>query len=408
MGTSNIMMTPELALSDSPGIRAELRLRFLPASARSEAMSLWRALELEFASQRLTCSSLWTETWLSHYGHLVPHQFVIGMRNDSPCGIALLTQGIRQSVGPFRLETWHVGTSGEAEVDSVCVEYNSLLTHPDDSTDFASAIWRWTVQHTRCDEFRMDGFHAPSVDRVFADQPDIRIDRRTSYYFDLRPSRENGEEPLMRLGTHTRANIRRTLRELSDLRCEWAEDTRQAEEMFHDLVRLHQARWNIDGAPGVYSSRIFLDFHRDLLCRAVPQGLMALFSISSGGRRIGCCQMLIDGHRGLLYQCGRAPGSPRISHGLALDYQCICESLRRGIDEVDFLAGDGDHKRRLSTDSTEIAWVTWRRPNVKNATIDAIRHLKRATIQVGKSASRSPEVSGKCVTPVTPEERPST
>lgn len=374
------------AIADVTG---PVRLRIIPATAKTEALFLWRKLELQLGNRRLMCSSLWTEIWLNHFGQLIPHQFAVGMRNGVVCGIALLTQGVRQCAGPIPLATWHIGTAGEPEADSVCVEYNALLAGPDDQCDFAAALFDWAREQTNCDEFRLDGFEGQSIQALLQHCLMARVERKISYYFDLRPCRVNGEDPLARLGTHTRANIRRTLREFGDVRTEWAETPARAEQLFAELVKLHQARWTSAGKPGAYASRLFHDFHLELLCRGVPLGLTTIVGLSSGNRLIGCSHLLIDNHRGLFYQCGWAPGGGRTSTGLALDYLCIDECLRRGYDEIDFLAGNTEHKRRLSTNQAELVWAVWRRSSLKNAAIGTMRRLKRSAVQLRESISLS-------------------
>jgi len=391
MSTSDLLITPTPSTQGSTARDFELNLRILPASARAEAMFLWRKLELALASQQLTSSSVWTETWLDHYGMLIPHHFAVGTREGSPCGIALVTEGVAQKAGPFSLSTRHLGTAGEPESDSVCIEYNSLLAAPDDQAPFLLALWNWMHRSSRCDEIRLDGFEASTLEALTTGNSRIQIVRRPSHYYDLEPLRGTTDEPLARLGSHTRANIRRTLRELKETRGVWSETASQAEKLFHQMVVLHQARWNGVGKPGVYSSRRFHDFHLDLLHRAVPLGLMTMFGVTAGDRLIGCNQLLIDNRRVLLYQCGRAEAAQqRVSYGIALDYFAICEARHRGFDAVDFLAGTGEHKRRLSTNQAEVAWVVWRRPNLKNFAIDTLRRLKRSSTKPEHTSQSSP------------------
>ncbi len=385
MSAASLLLTPPEQTTLSTASDVAIRLKVVSASSQAEALLLWRKLELDLSNQRLTSSSLWTETWLTHFGETVSYRFAIGLRDGVACGIALLTEGVGQSAGPFRLKTCHVGTAGELDSDSVCVEYNSLLCDPADYPEFAQLIWDWIQRQTRCDELRLDGFDTPSIEMFVAQHPDAEVDRKPSYFVDLKSVRENGEEPIMRFGSQTRSKIRRTLRDLGDAKGEWAESVTRAEELFHQMTRLHQAHWTACGYPGVYASRRFTDFHLDLLHRAVPSGKMGLFAVTAGNRLIGCCQILVDRQRVLHYQCGRAPATGSISNGVALDYLCICESLRRGYDAVDFLAGETEHKRRLSTDRAELAWVTWRRPTLKNHAIDALRHLKSVSAQLGRS-----------------------
>ncbi len=385
MSAASLLLTPPEQMTLSPASDVAIRLKVVSASSRAEVLSLWRKLELVLSNQRLTCSSLWTETWLTHYGETVSYRFAIGLRDGVACGVALLTEGVGQSAGPFNLKTCHVGTAGELDSDSLCVEYNSLLCDPADYPEFAQLIWDWMKRQTSCDEVRLDGFDTPSIELFLAQNPDAEVDRKPSYFVDLKSVRENGEEPIMRLGAQTRSKIRRTLRDLGNAKGEWADTVTRAEELFHQMTRLHQAHWTSGGYPGVYASRRFTEFHLDLLHRAVPSGKMGLFGVTAGDRLIGCCQILVDRQRILHYQCGRAPANGSISNGVALDYLCICESLRRGYDAVDFLAGETEHKRRLSTDRAELSWVTWRRPTLKNHAIDALRHLKSVSANLGRS-----------------------
>lgn len=385
MSAATLMLTPPEQVTSSSASDVTMRLKIMSASSRAEVLTAWRTLENEVRNQRLTCSSLWTETWLKHFGSIVPHQFALGIRNGSVCGIALLTEGVSQSAGPFSLRTRHLGTAGEPDSESVCVEYNSLLCDPADTAQFSQLLWDWIQQKTTCDELRLDGFDSESIEAFLLKNPGSLVERKSSYFVDLKSIRESGEEPIMRLGSRTRSKIRRTLRDLADARGEWAESVTRAEELFHQMKQLHQAHWTSCGYPGVYASQRFADFHLDLLHRALPQRKMGLFGVTAGGRLIGCCQVLMDRQRVLLYQCGRAPAEGQISNGVALDYLCICEALRRGYDAIDFLAGETEHKRRLSTNRAELAWVTWRRPTFKNRAIDTLRRIKEVTSRLGQS-----------------------
>ena len=381
MTTSTLLTSSHLSMQRTAIEAQELTLKMLPASSRAVALSEWRQLEVELSNTRLTCSSLWTEIWLNNYGSIVPHQFAIGLRGNRTCAIALLTQGVNQHTGPIGLNTWHVGTAGEPERDSVFVEYNSLLARPEDQVEFGCALWKWVREQTRCDEFRLDGFDPLAIHWILKDTQ-VSVERKSSRYFDLMAAREAQTEPILFLGPNTRANIRRSLRELGNPVGEWAETAERAEEMFHHMVELHQARWNAAGYPGVYASRRFFNFHLELLHRAVPLGVSTIYGVKSSRHAIGYSHIMIDGQRVLMYQCGRVQTRDKTSPGMLVDYLCIEESLRRGYDAFDFLAGESDHKRRLSTNRAELAWVVWQRRNIKNAAINAVRSMKRIGMQL--------------------------
>jgi CelD/BcsL family acetyltransferase involved in cellulose biosynthesis len=342
-------------------------------------MSIWRQLEVDLQSRRLMCSSIWTETWLNHFGSLIPHQFAIAWRDGSPCGVCMLTRSLAQRNGPFQLRTWHVGTAGEPEGDSTCVEYNVLLVRPEDRADFQQAIWEWVSNRTDWDEFRLDGFGERELTGWPTSEKQWLLQSKSACYFDLTAAREHNVATLAMLGSQTRAVIRQNLKKCGTTVCQWAETVPEAEAIFAEQVELHQRRWNADGLPGCYASRVFHAFHLELLQRLVPLGLMGLFRVQTGHGTLGCAQVLIDDDRACLYQGGRVlSADPRLSIGVVVDFLLIEECRLRGLSAVDYLAGDSDHKRRLSTSSTPLVWAVCRRPSFKHRVVDGLRTVKQA------------------------------
>ena len=372
-----------------------LRLVLLGPTDRGAAMLHWRKIETSLSNRRLMCSSIWTETWLNHFGALVPHRFVIALRNGIGCGIALLTYGVDQHDGPFAMNTWHLGTAGEPDADSVCVEYNSLLVRQEDRTELFQQILAWINSQLAGDQTHLDGFAFDDIAPLLADNPKAVVLRRPSHYFDLRAARETNVEPLTLLGKRTRAHLRRSMRQLGQPSGEWAATAERAEEMLQRMIERHQARWNAVGQPGCYASRRFREFHLDLLHRLVPIGAMGMFRVSSPTGILGCAQVLIDDNRALLYQSGWTPQPGDASPGLIVDYLCLAECQRRGFDQFDFMAGESNYKRHLSTHAAELAWVTLRQPRLKFAVLDKLRQIKHTLARIGASlgGTRSPSAA---------------
>ena len=376
MTSSTLTLFEPNSNAGAPVHERPLRLEVLGPVARLDAMKLWREVEERLSSKRLMCSSVWTETWLKHYGSLVPHRFAIARRGDVCCGVALLTNGVSQFDGPMPLRTWHLGTAGEPDADSVCIEYNSLLVRAEDHTDFARQLVAWIDSQSDCDQTHFDGFASDDITPLLADNPKAVVVRKSSPYFDLRKAREANVEPIEFLGSQTRANLRRSLRKLGNPTGEWAASAERAEEMLHRMIERHQARWNSLGEPGSYASRRFREFHLDLVHRLVPIGAMGMYRVTSPTGILGCAQIFIDDNRALLYQSGWSPQPGNVSPGLVVDYLSLAECQRRGLDQFDFMAGTSDYKRHLSTHEAELAWVTWRRPRLKFALLDNLRWIK--------------------------------
>jgi len=382
-GESRFTMTETVCITEASadGIVAAtaasgaVACRFHPDSARQEMLSLWRALEERFAPAPLMCTADWTETWLHHFGRIVPHRFAVLSEGDSPFAVALVTQSSCERDGLAPIRALHVGTSGEPDEHSACVEYNAVLCDPRRRMLAWNALVESLDREPSWDELRLDGFAASELGELL-DDPRWCWIRKPSRFVDCSAIRRSHCELISCLGGSTRKIIRQNLRHYGDVAVEWATDVNHAHDIFAELMVLHQARWRAEGKPGCYSSPIFTAFHRELLERFVPQGRMALFRVRAGGTTLGCSQLLIDRGRVLLYQGGRQFGDQKHSPGLVTDYLAIQESLLRGYVDFDFMAGESVHKQRLTTHSADLVWGVRRRPRLKFAVMGRLRQIK--------------------------------
>jgi CelD/BcsL family acetyltransferase involved in cellulose biosynthesis len=341
------------------------------AADRTQVLALWRALETEWNHSRLTSSSIWVETWLKHYGSRVPHQFLIGFQGDEAIGICLATES-EQRFGPLSLRTAHLGTAGEPEADSVCVEFNSLLVRPECHAEFVIEVQRQLERTARCDAVAWDGFDL--TDAPAGDNWHVVV--KPTCYFDLDAARDDGVEPITRLGDSTRKTIRQNLRDLGKVDVDWSESPRQIDDYYAELIALHQARWQSAGEPGSFASRAFREFHHNLLHRLVPLGRAAMVRVRAGRRTIGCTLLHIEQNRALVYQGGWDSDAAK-SPGVVNDYCCLVECQRRGLSAYDFMAGDSIHKRRMTTHQGQLVWATRRLSTWKFDLIDRLRSTKR-------------------------------
>ncbi len=367
-----------------------LALEWYPSEESASILLQWQELEQELGSHTIMNSAAWVRTWLEHYGDLVPAQFVLGRRDGEIKAIALITDGIDQLDGPFRMRTKHLGTAGEPESSSVCVEYNDILVAETDRDEFCCRLLEEIVRDPTWDEFRLDGFDSSAADRFIhsiesgccrssstSTKHDIHIQQQASRYFDLAVARETSCEPISNLGKSTRKAIRRALNALQPLEMDWAESMEEAESIFADMIRLHQQRWTNVGQPGVYDCTRFVNFHTAMLKQLFAERKVVLFRVRRQDQVIGCVQLFVNDSRLLLYQCGWAESLPNISPGLVVQYLCIEEALSRGFDAYDFLAGEMRYKQSLSTDQQTLSWVSIQRPRWKFKVLTYARTLKR-------------------------------
>lgn len=345
-------------------------------------LNLWKNLESKFADVPLMCSHTWTSTWIEHYGDYIPYYFAVASKDNVPCGICLVTEGVEQHDGPLSLNTLHLGTAGEPTADSVCVEYNSLLIQPEDQQAFITELLSILSNNKQWDSMLFDGFASEELESWKLDSSEASIKKIESHYFDLKLIREEEREVISGFGYSTRKNLRKNMKSYGNLTTEWAEDIELANSIFDDLVSLHQTRWQKEGEPGSYASKRFTEFHKALIHKLIPTNQMGLFRVKIEGQVIGCVQVLIDRNRVLCYQGGSAEYKGKLSPGVIADYLCIEECFKRGFDAYDFLAGNSHHKQKMSTHHSHLSWAQIRRPRWKFTALNTLRNIKQMMRQI--------------------------
>lgn len=336
--------------------------------------ALWRSLESETGNNSLPCSWDWVECWVRHYGDIVPHQFAIAKRGDRIRAVALITRAsIRQ--GPFQIRRVSVGTAGEPDQDSVCVEYNQFLSFPEDRDAFARELLSSLGELRDWDEFFLEGFEEPTAAPFLSAAP-FHAEKRVTRFFDftrLKP----GDVLLASMERSARRKVEYSLRKLGELTPEWAADTAQAKEFLAELIDLHQRRWESAGHSGSFASERFKRFHSDLIERLLPQGRVYLFRVLWNGRTLGCLYGFIENGAARFYQSGFASlADNKIAPGYVAHALCMDQCRSRGLREYDFLTGDSYYKQLFSNGQRDLLWAGFRRAKLKFQAVDALRKIK--------------------------------
>ena len=372
-----VVIDPHSTISPSQsgvGHTTELTLELRPPSA--EVFELWEQLESECGGARLMASSTWTRLWWQHYRQQINTQVCIARRGLKVVGICLLTQGVPASYGPLRLRKLHLGTAGETEADSVCVEYNDVLARPEEKSAFLAALSQLIQKRADWDTCWGDGLLPEMAQGLQLGAPSAT---RTElcWYTDLEKVRERMDNPASLFSESPRTNIRRALRDFQPLELQWAEEPEQALLFYQELVDHHQARWTAAGKPGAFASRMFHDFHAELIQQLVPRQQATVTRLRNGPYTMGLLYLLVDQGHVLYYQSGTVPQTKsKYSLGMVTQYLSLVEAARRGFRTFEFMAGDKQHKRILSTDHRELIWNTWSRDSWKTRLVETLRHYK--------------------------------
>ncbi|QDT55388.1 hypothetical protein Pan44_34310 [Caulifigura coniformis] len=381
---------------------ARLSVRAWNGPDLDAGLLVWRELESRLGNVPMMCSHLWTSAWLRTYRDLIPSTILTVSHEGQTVGAALITRGAGQKAGPIPLRTLHVGTAGEPLGHSVCVEYNGLLAVRAHRPALIAAVQAWMSEQSGVDEVHLNGWAAEEIAEWNwpAGPTESRI--RECRYFDLAKPREAGLEPLELLGRSTRQNLRRLLRRYGAIETTWAESLEEADDVFSEMVTLHQARWVASGQPGAFASHRFEGFQRQMLVQGFDDRKVVLFRARHEGETVGCLMLLVDRGRLLDYLSGFASFEQKPSPGLVTHYLCLSEAARREYRAYDFLVGEKRHKDNLSTDAQQLTWATWRRRTLRNSTIDLLKGLKKLRDRTRRSPAADAGLSPPSPTSATP------
>ena len=358
--------------------RSPLAVRLVPGSEILSIAGLWQALERSLGRPGVACGWTWTRTWLDHFGDLVPHWFAIAEEDGMVRGLALVTQGVRQRVGPVPVKTVHIGTAGEPTEDGILVEYNRLMVGAAHRAAFAHGIFA-AVRSSglKWEEFLLDGFVPEDAAPFLEEDASFFVRREPCPTSDLRAIRAAGGDVIASLGKSTRASVRRGIRGLGNVVVEWADNAEQAERILDELIELHQRRWQEAGKPGAFAGTRFRAFHRALIPRLLAEDAAYLFRVSSDLGTVGCLYGFIENGRVLFYQSGFGQfADSKLSPGLVAHALGMQACMDKGLAEYDFLMGDMRYKRELSNTELELVWAVASRPGIKGRLLTLARRRK--------------------------------
>lgn len=352
--------SPGAVVPDRPSVVVTLApLADGPALARD-----W--LDLEGRAGRdasFFLSWLWVGCWLDHLGAGDrPYRLTVRDAGGAVVGLAVLVERTRRRLGLRPRRQWWLHETGDRALDCLCMEYNGILAAATMAAEVTRAALGLLAE--TCDELILGGIGADlaAIAEGVPGRLPRMIARAPSPWLDLDAVRRAGGDPLALAGPSTRAAVRRSLRlygERGPVALRVAATGAEAQETLSVLRDLHQRDWTGRGRPGAFAPPRFEPFHRALIGRAFASGAVELCRITAGDRTIGALYNFVWRGRVHAYQSGfdRPEGDNRLKPGLLSHDLAIRHAVAAGRERYDFMAGDGRHKRALSSGADTLCWL---------------------------------------------------
>jgi hypothetical protein len=333
----------------------------------------------------------WVECWLATFGDELNPDLLEFVKGETVVGYCLLVWRT-QLVRGIPLRRVYLNCSGENEVDSTCIDENSLLCLPDCMGLVDQALVNF-LRTRNWDELILPGIVGDScIPSAVSSLGRIEILESPSHYVDFCQLRSGAAHFDSVLSAKVRKKIRKSQCAYDRVggTCELrvARSGEEAVQMLRTLANLHQARWTSRGYPGVFSSPKFVSFHEALIRRAFIAGRVLLFEVRSGPEIIGILYCFLDRGWVRFYQSGfNYALDPHQRPGFLTVYLSILYCLEQdAIMAFDFLAGDSQYKRSLANSSRLSRSIIVRRSTVPSLLFRGLRSVKRTYVQFLKKS----------------------
>lgn len=329
-----------------------------PSDNEDELVNIWS--ELQAVSEHSFFTSLgWMRTWLEALPHTVKPLLVVGFDGERPEIAFLMTRRHKVWWRFFRKQCAFLNSSGDAKLDSLMIEYNRPLIRTDShvpnnllSGETFLDIVELTIPACTL---------SFDIERYFGN--DFLVDetnRQPSYYVDLDAIRKSDGGFLKTVSTNRRRQLTKAMKDLQalgEVSITEAQSIEQACLMLDDLAALHQVAWESRGEPGAFASDFFRRFHKRLIANCFAAGEIQMIAVAVGDSALGYLYNFVYNGEVFFYQCGfNYDAFSKFQPGFICHMLAIERNIKLANRRYNFLAGEEQYKKSLSTDKDELVW----------------------------------------------------
>ncbi len=342
------------------------------------------------SSRTFLTSDQWFRNYVKVFSEGRVFYSLTGYMDGEAVSFVLLGHGFKETY--FRLIPINylvMNIAGDEEGRSPYIEYNEVIVDKDhDTPEYFDKLLYFLLNNSG---MKFDVLEIPYVlknsnlygailrNRLGVEIQEVRESR--SYYVDLSFFRSHNDNYMTSRSKKTRDNIRQNLTrysQLGNLSLEVAASVDEAIKMFTLLEHYHTEHWEEKGEGGVFRNKKFVEFHQQLIRDLFISGSISLFQLNCGSVPVGLLYGFKYNNTFYFYQSGfnYKDFEERLSPGITTLYKALEYYADTGIEVFNFLAGDVDYKRRLSTGYDELVWLKLWKKNFKRNSITFVQDIR--------------------------------
>lgn len=343
----------------------------------------WKELEAR-AAHPFYLSWLWIGTWLRHLPKRAEPHLIVARTSGKVVGLAIVCRRTAWRVRPQARVRWLLHETGDARFDRLFVEHNGILADRASASAVVPACLEALVRRLHSsDELILSGIDSATVHvagevaRPVGLAVEIQL-TDAAPWVDFSDVRCKGGNYRATLGRNTRQAVSRSMRlyaERGVIEHRVMETVSDALVAFDELIDFHRSRW---GRKGPFANPGFRPFHEDLIARGVPSGAVRISRTLVGEQTVGILYNFVHQGHVLNYQSGFFyERDARLKPGLVSHVLAIEDSLQRGEQGYDFLAGPAGHKSRLANAERTLTWIAVGKDSLEHRIEAGIRQARR-------------------------------
>lgn len=339
-----------------------LQVRKITDSSQFEALEEdWRSLSAACPTSSVFNGFDWQWQWWQVYGHGAQLCILAAYDDEHLCALLPLyirsTQALKvKDVRELRM----IGSGGDTSPDYLGLLYRESPDNADnsDASDEVMAtmieaiaeLKGWDVAHLTdlydLPEFNQNLQQALGKQaRLTAASPIRYINLNNSF-----------DEYLSSLSSNQRKQVRRRRRrfeEQGETRFyRWPND-KSLDDAFHELVRLHNKRWNDKDASGSFNTPNYLSFHNRVMHALQERDELRLYCLEHNEQMIAIEYSYRWKDSIFSFQCGFDPIYSEYRPGQLLLNYSIEDACEEGISQYDLLKGDYDYKQSAAKEQRQ-------------------------------------------------------
>ncbi len=344
-----------------------LRRSITTLESSSGVPDWWVPLFAEAKRTSIFLTSEWIQTWLDVYGRdFSGHWICWDIDGKVVGGCLILIRVTRKQI--FSLRTIYFNATGDSAQRTPLAEFNDVLFIEPYGEKIANDLAEFLMTR-HWDRLSISGYEPGGVLSLLSDalpNSSFQHEPETAAYVDLRLLKNSPFEKM--LSANTRSQLKRCQRRYEEqtggITIYRATTVTEAIAYLDQLAAFHNERRAAKGETGSFESTAIVGFHKRLIPLLFDQGQVDLLRIASGVTSIGYLYNFVRNGKVYFFQSGfHYNGDSKMKPGLLAHALAIQYYAENGRAEYDFLAGDSQYKRSLTSQSRPLNWSVLYRDN---------------------------------------------